>query len=442
MKKPSIRIGSSGQILVGVVVALLMIAIFVPMIVNYVREEARWSTKQKRTTSAFHLAEAAVDRGIWKLTESDENWTDAKDGNDITGYENDVEYTDVAGGLYRILFSSGPNSGEVTVLGTGRDTSTKEVRAVQAIYTKAAINAGLQVEGGMDYRPNMEVHWGPVVNYTSINQSPSDYFPRKYSKGQITGRDTVNDSVNTDTLEYWAFNTDLGTPPQVDLDHYKTVAKASVIPVDNGVGSITQIKSGSPLAIASPTGSGYFSLLTGGENSGASGLRFDDKSGNVSPNAYRFQNSTSVIYIDGTSGQETQMTSKSYLQVNAMIVAGHDLDCNADDFDNFNATVPANAALEYQHASLSSYTWPGKTAPGPGNCCYDIDNLAGHGFFYVGGDMSNAGGGTTFIGVVDVIGTITMNTVTIYYDSAIASGIKLKAGSPRRISWKEIKTTW
>lgn len=430
--------GPSGQIIVGAIVALLIIAIFTPLIVHYVRQEGRWASKQKRTTNAFHLAEAGVDRGIWKLTETDDHWNDAKGGTPIAGYNDDVEYEDVEGGKYKIKFSSGPDSGEVTIRAKGRDNTTQEMRAIEAVYTKASIDAGLQVEGGMDYRPNMKIHWGPVVNYTSINQSPSDYYPRKYSKGQIVGRDTVDNSNNTDDKEYWAFDDDLGDPPQVDLDYYKTVAKASRVPVDDGVGQITRNAGGSTLAVATPTGSGYFRTV----DNGNVGLKFDDKSGNNPPNAYYFRNSTSVIYIDGAAGQETVMSSKCFLQLNALIIAGHDLDCNADDFDNFGATIPASAPLEYQHASAAG-TWTSNfAAVGAGNCCYDIDNMAAHGFIYVGGDMSNAGGGTVFVGVVDVIGTITMNTVTIYYDSDVASGIRLKAGTPRRVSWREVKTTW
>lgn len=437
--------GESGQVLVGVIAILLVIAVFMPMVVEYVRHEARWATKQKRTTSAFHLAEAGLDRGYWKLTETDQNWTDAKEGTVITGYNDDVEYTDVEGGRYKIRFSTGPQSGEVTVRAKGRDTSTNEMRVIEAVYTKAAINAGLQVEGGMDYRPNMKVHWGPVVNFTSINQSPSDYYPRKYSKGQIVGRDTVNNSVNTDNVEYWAFNTDLGDPPQVDLDYYKAKAKASRVLVDNGIGQITRNAGGTTLAVASPTGSGYF--IT--SENGNVGLKFDDASGNNAPNAYYFQNSTSVIYIDGSAGQITKMMSKSFLNLEALIVAGHSLDCNADDFDNFGATIPLKANEEYldnTHGPTTPLTyWTNEFSAiwnTADRCCYDLDNMAGRGFFYVGEDMSNAGGGTIFVGVVDVIGTITMNTVTIYYDSAVASGIKLKAGTPRRISWKEVKTSW
>jgi hypothetical protein len=434
---------TAGFAMIAAIGALVLVAIFTPLLLRYVQNEAIWSTKQRRTTTAFHLAEAGVDRGLWKLTESKDIWTDAKNGIVIAGYDDDVVYTDVAGGEYKIKFSSGPQPGYVTVRAKGRDTSNLEMRVVEAAFTKDTINAGLQVEGGMDYRPNMHIHWGPVVNFTSINQAPSDYYPRKYSKGQIVGRDTVDDSDNTDDLEYWVFHDDLGEAPDIDLDYYKTAAKNSQVPVTTTSpdGKIERNAGGSTLAVASPTGSGYFMA----SQNGNTGLRFDKTGGGA--NRYQFINSTSVIYIDKDVGGsiETVMRNGSYLAVEALIIAGagHNLDCNADSYDNFMATVPESAPREYQHPSAAAQWLPfAATYANPGRCCYDIDDLAAHGFIYVGGNMTNAGGGTKIVGVVDVIGTITMNTVTVYYDTAVADAIKLVGRTPRRVGWRETKADW
>jgi Tfp pilus assembly protein PilX len=431
--------GESGQLLVAAVAALLIVSIFVPMIVQYLNRESRWAEKQKRTTNAFHLAEAGVDRGLWWLTEAEENWTAAKNGSALpAAYSDGVEHADVRGGVYKISIGSGPSSGEVTIRAKGRDTSTDEIRAVEAVYTKASINAGLTVDGGLTYRPNLHVHWGPVVNYTSIDQSPTDYFPRKYSKGPITGRDTVNDSVNTDNVEYWAFNPDLGDPPQIDFDYYKTKAQNSQVPLASvsPSGNININMGGSTPAVASPAGSGYF-LASQNSNKG---LKFV-KSGGGS-NHYKFASSTSVIYIDNDySGAiiTDLQNGGCFLQVEALILAGanHQADINAQE-GVVVATVPAAAQTEYMHASAAA-TWAG-FAPAGSN--YTLDKLAVHGFMYVGGNVTNAGSNTQILGALDVHGNVNVNTLNVYYDPKVAENIKLKAGSPRRISWKEVKVPW
>jgi len=436
---------SKGSLMIGAIAALLIIGILLPAIVLYVQREARWSTKQKKTTSAFHLAEAAADRGLWKLTESDQNWEDGVDGIVIAGYNNDVTYTDLDGGSYKILFSSGPLLGQVTVLAKARDTSTNELRAVEVVYSKEVFDGGLQVEGGLDYKPGLKVHWGPVVTYTSINQAPSDYFPRKFSKGQIVGRDIINDSNNTDDLEYWAFQTGMGDPPKVDLTYYLEKASSSVIPVDITVAPkgriVMNTGAKNTLAVADPPGSGYFKAS---DNSGA-GLLFKKVPGAGGPHYYEFKNSSSVIYIDNdTAGAITSDLQNGgvFLQVEALILAGsnHHMDINSD-IGVVGATIPAKADKEYLHPSAAA-AWATFSPPGAGSCCYTLSNLAVHGFIYVGGNVSNAGANTEILGAIDIVGTSSVNTLKIYYDKDVVTKIKTIGGTPSRASWKEVKVPW
>ena len=58
------------QVLLGVIVLLVVLAILIPTMVKYVQHEAKWSVKQGQNTNAFQLAEAAVDRGYQKIAES------------------------------------------------------------------------------------------------------------------------------------------------------------------------------------------------------------------------------------------------------------------------------------------------------------------------------------------------------------------------------------
>ena len=434
---------SRGSMIVGAIAALLIIGLMLPVIVQYVQNEAKWSTKQKQTATAFHLAEAAVDRGLWKITESDQNWEDAVAGTPIASYSNDYTYTDVDGGSYKIQLSSGPLSGQVTIVGKGRDDSTREERAVQAIYTKSLFDAGMQVEGGLSYKPGLEIHWGPVVTYSSINQAPGDYFPRKYSKGQIVGRDTVNDSNNTDDTEYWAFQS-LGDAPSIDLAYYKTQAENSSIPtsIASPVGKIVKNTGAkNVLAQANPVGSGFFKAS---ENSNA-GLLFKKGTG-AGPKYYEFRNSTSVIYIDNDTGgaiTSDLQNGGSFLQVEALILAGssHHMDINAD-IGVMGATIPASAQDHYQHATAVP-TWTADFAGiGAGNCCYNLSSVAVHGFVYVGGNVANAGANTEIVGALDILGTSSVNTLKIYYDEDVVGNIQVTGGTPARTSWKEVKVAW
>ena len=100
-----------GQILVIVLLGLVVLTILVPALVYYVQNEAKWTIKERKKTTAFHLAEAGIDRGIWKVKESTSTFTLASTGVAINGYKFDNEYSDINGGLYRITFSSGPAPG-------------------------------------------------------------------------------------------------------------------------------------------------------------------------------------------------------------------------------------------------------------------------------------------------------------------------------------------
>ena len=57
----------SGQILIGAILVLLVLAILTPALVYLVQYETRTAVKQKRSTTAFYAAEAGVDRAIWML---------------------------------------------------------------------------------------------------------------------------------------------------------------------------------------------------------------------------------------------------------------------------------------------------------------------------------------------------------------------------------------
>src|SRR5262245_45904125 len=120
--------GERGQVLAGVILLVSLLLIIVPAMVAWVRQDTKMSVKDRKTTAAFNLAEAGLDRAYWKLKSSTSTWADARAGLGIAGYKFDQVYTDVSGGAYRISITSGPNPDQVTVIAEGRDTQGGEKR--------------------------------------------------------------------------------------------------------------------------------------------------------------------------------------------------------------------------------------------------------------------------------------------------------------------------
>jgi len=128
---------TSGQLLIGALALLLILAISVPAIITYVQRESAWTVKQSRSTRAAQLAESAVERGYMQLIVSTSVVTNALAGIAITGYNLDLSYSDSSGGTYEIRIAS-HSSTSVSVTGVGRDRDQKEVRAIKAIYSTGA----------------------------------------------------------------------------------------------------------------------------------------------------------------------------------------------------------------------------------------------------------------------------------------------------------------
>jgi hypothetical protein len=205
--------GESGQILVIVLLALVILAILVPAIVSYVRNEASWTNRERKSTLAFHLAEAGIDRGIWKVKESTTTFGQATTGVVIANYNFDKSFSDIDGGFYRIKLSSGPGTREVTITAEGKDKTGKHVRAIKCVVKNQSIPGAVISGGVISYQQDFEAHWGPIMSQSNINiggNAAKQYFPRKFSKQVVTGtggypRDT-NGLVppNTDGKEWWS----------------------------------------------------------------------------------------------------------------------------------------------------------------------------------------------------------------------------------------------
>jgi len=211
--------------LMMVLTTLMFLLIMVPVIEKFVQNEGKWSMKSRKTGLAFNLAEAGVDRAYWKLIENSDNWDTIEGGGSIEGYANDKEYDDIEGGTYKINMSTGDGPKEIIIIGTGKDFSSKEYRAIKVVYSKAAIQAAIQAPI-IEVEGNANIYWGPIMSLSTLDISggANELFPRKYARAAITAdgtypdRDIVNDSTNKGPYandvytEWWSFNEPPGVP--------------------------------------------------------------------------------------------------------------------------------------------------------------------------------------------------------------------------------------
>lgn len=198
-----------GFLLVGVLFAFLFLIIIVPIMVKWVQDDTKISVKDQKSSFAFSLAEAAVDRGYWKVKSSTITFASVLDGHALPGYNFDTKYTDIYGGNYRVRLTSGPGEGQVTIIGEGRDGQNKETRAIKAVFTNTSISGAIIAGGLMSATGASIVHWGPIMAMGDITVSGSaatNGFPRKLARQTVKPFDPTNDTnpPNTDSLEWWS----------------------------------------------------------------------------------------------------------------------------------------------------------------------------------------------------------------------------------------------
>jgi Tfp pilus assembly protein PilX len=226
-----------GQILPIVMITLVVMTLSVYALVSWVQNDARIQMKAQRTTTSVNFAEAALDRGTWKLQSTTTTWNTAAAGGVVAGYNFDITYNDIPGGTYRVKFSSGPSTSQVTIIAEGRDNSSKEVRAVSAVFKNQAIYSPLMAGGNISWAKGLGVFWGPIMSQGNLtlqdNFVAAWYFPRKFAKGVVIGtalypRDT-NGLLppNTDNVEWWTQYAGVPNVPVLDFSALRSSAAAT-----------------------------------------------------------------------------------------------------------------------------------------------------------------------------------------------------------------------
>lgn len=219
-----------GFALVGVIVLSICLLVLTTAMVSWIQQEAKVSVKHRKSTTAFHLAEAAIDRGRWKLQESNTVWDSVGQGVALANYNFDKKYSDIAGGVYAIRITSHPTYSDRRIIeGVGRDSSTNEIRRIYAVAERQSLDAAIWSGGEVELKKNSEVHWGPVKSQQEIEleQSQADGgFPRMYARDKIVRIDENPAPPNTDNIQYWAYF-DVPPRPLIDFNALKSSAQAN-----------------------------------------------------------------------------------------------------------------------------------------------------------------------------------------------------------------------
>jgi len=427
------------NILVISILITLVAAIIIPLMIMHIQNESKWTLKESRSTTAYHLAEAGQDKAVWYLAQSQTHWMDALSGNPISGYNGDVQYSDISGGLYTIKITSGPLAYQVTVITKGRDTSTNEVRTIKAVYSGAALLSGMIAQGGFDYHPGFTVYWGQVVSFTSINQTGTPaYHPIKVSKGAVTPWDSDPAPPNSDPVKnYTSYSESLTEPPVVDFDYYRAKAKATICPDPSKIGGGSN---GGQTATWKETG--YFD--------GTKEVKFKD---------YTFNCSTCVFFMEQSN---VKTDGNGYLRLEAMIVYTGNIHIHAKGANPYTISVPTDAWKQYTSATVSNPYGPGDTAAVdeyPGDCGYHTvcptytipvtkydgtgnTGMTFHGFLYAY-SFDCSGGNNSQVGQILIgPGGTTLNTMVIYFEPTVSTNVHYKKSQFARESWDEIVSTW
>lgn len=466
----------AGQMAITMVItSLLLLLIMIPLLDKYVRNEAKWSVKERKSTVAFHLAEAGLDRAYWKLKESADNWTTITGGGTIENYDNDHTFEDGSFGSYRVKMEQGDTNLKIKITATGKDKSNNECRAIQAIYTKEGVTAALQA-GSVASGGNVNVHWGPVMSVSNmvLKGGSNELYPRKYARGSITkgagggagnygNRDNDANAPNKgphttgDHIEWWSYNESPGVPDVLtpDTSYYMSLAKAQACVPAGTIGCYYE---------GNRTGGSAINGLVDTVCTSGADPKVRFFTGNVEFKSNKYFCGVLIVlgnltFTAGGKSPEGDITAdppadawKQYL----CNVPTHDGETDAGDMTAWtyepDGTHPGtcdgphgdtDAVDEYPgdagYRIVSPYNFKtGRVATGhTGLAGGTGKELSFKGYIYTGGTFDNSGGGRIF-GSVNVAGAGGMTGGgDIFYDSAI--NIRFLNNNITRESWYEVK---
>lgn len=480
-----------GQVLAGVILLVMILLIMIPAMVRWVQIESKAAVKDQKSTTAFNLAAAAVERGYWKVKSATSTCNQAIAGYAIPGYNFDTTYTDVAGGTYRIKLSSAGNA-SVTIVGEGRDLNKMETRAISAVYKNQTIYSPLMATQGVNYTKAMCPHWGPIMSQGDINLNDDGagnwYFPRKFAKGVVACNSTTGTCTpasnardtngltppNTDSKEWWSNYQYVPDLPLLDFTALRSSAAATgTLNVYGCKSSTVHMDTQTWTSVAGPVpwdkrGAACANVPNNGNHS----LHFAASANHpygakLSPAANSY-----VWYYDGDvilAGDNVIHGNMGIGLHGTLIVRGNlTLDANGD-YD-YTGNVPVNAWAEYGkltkttvdtgatdeypadngfQKTKASLNFGTDTVCTPASFC-GINTVGVRGFTYVGGTLTITNNGfMDFNGAVWVNGSVVATGASptsycgIFYDDQLS--LPTLNVILTRQSWKEVSpspTAW
>ncbi|MEM4368547.1 MAG: hypothetical protein QXO21_06020 [Candidatus Anstonellales archaeon] len=435
---------NSGQSVAMVVIILMFFSLAIISITFYLHHESLWTLKEKRSTTAFHLAEAGVDRAYWKLTEDPNNFDKILNGEVIPLYDGTTSFADVSGGEYKIWITSDTEPNTIKIISVGRDNSKNEIRAIEVKYRKEKVEAAIQADGVFS-AGNFDVHWGPILATEQLSATSKAY-PVKRSKLGISGSsafckhsnhnlgrpDTTPPSSNSTNFCFhswyppgwyeWQNYDDSVNLPTVDLATLKQRA-------------ISQGRYYTSNQNWTNTNDGF-------GNAGESYTTyFNNYYGPSAPDP----NCNTVRYFENAS---LKVAGKKYLEGTLVIVNGN-LEVVGTDNGDYWWPVPPNAWKQYCAINTAlANEWPGDEAgmPTPTGAPQksqirfgDYGNIGFHGVVYIQNGNMKLTGNVAIHGLLIVKnGTFSgAGTATVYFDPEVQSYSNIIAPLIK-VSWREI----
>lgn len=405
------RLGEAGQLIVAVMLLLVLMATMVPLMVLYTQREAKWTAKQDQTTTAFHLAEAGVEKAYRALSLSTATWYSlVEDGTPVPNFNFNSEFTDLKNGSYTVAITSGPEDRQATVWSVGKDKRKGEVRALKVVFGQNILGdtAVQSLDGITLGGKNIDVHWGAVIGNEHIDTGGRDY-PQYWSASSLDV-DTDPGPENTDGCQWHSFSGDVPPDPGIDEKFYRSSAQATGFYYDSD-------QSWSTLVVTS----GVVVFVEGNLTLGSPGI-------NINGTLYVTGNVTTTAGTWGKGDPDMTVPPTAWKQY-----------CNDwDAYDFADPTKPAEFPgldSDYEASGLTPLYNPVQS------------KTAVTGFMYVGGNFSTGGGGgnTRIYGVMFVEGSVAMNgasSITIYYNKTAAEAVKTTRLVLVRKSWQAVLHPW
>lgn len=422
----------SGQVLVGVLVVMLLMAIMVPAMVLLTQREAKWTEKQAHSTTAFHLAESGIEKGYRKISLSTATWYNLTDnGTAIDDFKFDKTYSDVAGGDYAVSITSGPAGREATIISIGRvqKGGRTYIRGIKAVFAQFTDEIAISADAGVSVGGKVIVHWGAVISQQAI-VTDGRTSPQFKSAGSIDldtdGAGGVNcgPQVGTDICCQWFSYSDVPEDLGLNTGAYITDAAAETCTVAGGT----------------PAGSCYYrgdqSWTTFSEGSTAD---------------------PTTVYVEGnlTVSQRLNIVGELLITGDFNVPNGTWGDGDVD------MTVPQLAWKQYCNNwadyratfdGAAAALFPGLDAGYKSSISLNYQptqsKTAIQGLLYIGGNLNASGGGggnTRIYGTLYVLGAVSMDSgssVTVYYNKSASEDIKTLKLNLKRVEWQAVVRDW